>query len=137
MEPNMQIHPYLSFNGNCEEAFKFYEQSLGGKIETIRTHEGMPPMGEVPPGWERKVLHARIAVGGTIIMGSDTPPAHYKQPQGVDLSIGVTDPAEADRVFNALAENGQVRMPIQKTFWARRFGMLIDRFGIPWMVNCE
>jgi PhnB protein len=133
----MQINPYLSFNGNCEEAFKFYEQTLGGKIESILTHKGAPSMGEVPAGWESKIMHARLSAGGTTIMGSDTPPAYYKEPQGMDVTINLNDPQEADRIFNALAENGKVRMPIQKTFWATRFGMLIDRFGIPWMVNCE
>jgi PhnB protein len=133
----MQINPYLSFNGTCEEAFKFYEKTLGGKIESLMTNAGAPSMGEIPAGWESKVMHARLSVGGTTIMGSDAPPAYYKEPQGIDISINLNDPQEADRIFNALAENGTVRMPIQKTFWASRFGMLVDRFGIPWMVNCE
>ena len=133
----MQLNPYLYFNGNCEAAFKFYERRLGGKIETIMTHAGTPAEAGVPPEWRDKVLHARMAVGGTVLMASDAPPGHYQQPQGFSISLGTTAVAEADRLFQALAENGKVSMPIQKTFWATRFGMLTDQFGIHWMVNCE
>jgi PhnB protein len=133
----MQINPYMYFNGQCEEAFKFYEKLLGGKIEIIMTHEGTPAASHVPAEWGKKIMHARMVVGGQTLMASDAPPGHYHKPQGYSVSISVKDPADADRIFHALAENGSVNMPIQETFWAQRFGMLVDRFGIPWMVNCE
>jgi PhnB protein len=82
-------------------------------------------------------MHARLTVGDEALMGSDVPPDHYKQPTGFSVSIQIKDPADADRIFNALAENGKIQMPIQKTFWATRFGMLADQFGVPWMINCD
>jgi len=133
----MQLNPYLLFNGQCETAFKFYEKCLGGKIEAMILHEGTPAADQVPAEWRKKILHARLVVGDQVLMGSDAPPDRFQKPQGFSVSLGVKDPAEAERIFLALAENGKVRMPIQKTFWAARFGMLVDRFGIPWMLNCE
>ena len=133
----MQINPYLMFSGECEEAFKFYEELLGGKIEMMMTHEGTPAANQVPAEWRKKILHARLAVKGQVLMASDAPPGRQEKPQGFSINVSVKDPAEAERIFHALAENGTVRMPIQETFWAKRFGMVVDRFGIPWMVNCE
>jgi PhnB protein len=133
----MQINPYLVFNGNCEAAFKFYEQCFRGKIQGLMTHGESPMAQQVTPEWRSKIIHVRLAVGDGILMGSDAPPDHYQEPQGFSVSLSVKDPAEADRIFNALAEKGKVQMPIQKTFWAIRFGMVIDQFGIPWMINCE
>jgi PhnB protein len=133
----MQINPYLIFDGRCEEAFKFYEQALHGKIEAMMTHADAPPDQQGTPEWSNKIMHARMVVGGQVIMGSDAPPQHFARPQGFMISLNVKDTAEADRLFNALSQNGQVQMPIQKTFWSPRFGMCTDRFGIPWMVNCE
>ena len=133
----MQLNPYLVFNGQCEAAFKFYEKSPGGKIEALMTHGDAPMSQQVPAEWRKKIMHARMTVGGAVLMGSDAPPGHYKEPAGFSLSIGVNDPAQAERIFNELAESGKVQMPLQKTFWAVRFGMVVDRFGIPWMVNCE
>lgn len=133
----MQLNPYLNFNGDCEAAFRFYERALGGKIDCLILHEGTPAEQQVPAEWRKKVMHGRINVNGQIIMASDCPPGYYQQPQGFSITLGYNEPAEAERVFSALAENGKVKMPIQETFWARRFGMLVDRFGIPWMVNCE
>ena len=133
----MQLNPYLLFNGQCEAAFKFYERVLGGKIETMLTHAGTPAEAQVPAEWRNKILHARLTVGGEVLMGSDAPPGHYEQPKGFSVSLNIDKPAEAERIFQALAENGTVQMPLHKTFWAARFGMLVDRFGIPWMVNCE
>jgi PhnB protein len=133
----MQLNPYLTFNGDCETAFKFYERSLGGKIVAMMSHEGTPAEEHVPAAWRKKIMHARLTVGDMLLMGSDAPPDRYEQPKGISVTLGVTDPKEADRVFGALAEEGTVQMPIQETFWAKRFGMLVDRFGIPWMVNCE
>ena len=133
----MQLNPYLFFNGQCEAAFKFYERVLGGKIEAMLTHAGTPAEAQVPAEWRDKILHARLNVGGEVLMASDAPPGRYEEPKGFSVSLQMKDPPEAERIFHALAENGTVRMPIQKTFWAARFGMLVDRFGIPWMINCE
>jgi PhnB protein len=133
----MKVNPYLNFNGQCEEAFKFYAQCLGGKIEAMFTHAGTPAEAEVPPEWRSKILHARLVVGSEALLGSDCPPQHYTEPKGFAVSIGIERPEEAERVFHALAKNGKVQMPIQKTFWSVRFGMLVDQFGIPWMVDCD
>jgi PhnB protein len=133
----MQLDPYLFFSGQCEAAFKFYEQCLGGKIEAMITHAGTPAEEHVPVGWRNKILHARFTVGDQVLMGSDAPPEHYEEPKGFSVSLQINDPAEAERIFHGLAENGKVKLPIQKTFWSARFGMLVDRFGVPWMVNCE
>jgi PhnB protein len=133
----MQLNPYLMFNGDCEAAFKFYEKCLRGKIVAMLPHAGTPAEQHVPAEWRSKIMHARLTVGETVLMGSDAPPGHYEPMKGFSVSLGLTDPAEAERVFQALAENGTVRMPIQKTFWAARFGMLVDQFGTPWMINCE
>ncbi len=132
----MQMNPYLLFNGQCEEAFKFYAQCLGGKIEVMLPHEGTPAAQQVPPDWQKKILHARLSVGGQVLMASDAPPGSFKQPQGFSVSLQASDPGEAERIFRYLVEGGQARMPMQETFWAARFGMLVDRFGIPWMVSC-
>jgi len=133
----MQINPYLSFTGDCETAFNFYQKCLGGKIEAMIRHEGTPAEQHVPPEWKSKIMHARLVSDGAVLMGADAPPGHGKKPTGFSVSISVKQPADADRIFAALAENGTVQMPIQETFWAVRFGMLTDRFGVPWMINCE
>ena len=133
----MQMNPYLTFNGQCEAAFKFYEKCLGGKIEAMLPHKGTPAEAHTPPEWHDKIMHARLNVYGEVLMGSDAPPDHYKEPKGFSVSLQLKDPAESERIFNALAEGGKVGMPLQQTFWATRFGMLVDRFGIPWMINCD
>jgi PhnB protein len=132
-----EVNAYLLFNGECEAAFKFYEKCLGGKIETAMTHGDSPMSEKVPPEWRKKIMHARMTVGNTVLMGSDAPPDRYEEPKGFSLSVGTKDPAEAERMFNELAAGGKVQMPLQQTFWAAKFGMLVDRFGIPWMINCE
>ena len=133
----MQLNPYLFFNGQCEAAFKFYEQLLGGKIEGMMTHAGTPAEEHVPSEWRDKILHARMTVGDTVLMASDAPPGRYEEAKGFSVSIQLKDPADAERIFHALAENGTVQMPFQQTFWSAGFGMLVDQFGIPWMINCE
>jgi PhnB protein len=132
----MELNAYLLFDGNCEAAFRRYERVLGGRIEALLTYEGSPAAGQVPPHWQKKILHARLTVGDEALMGSDTPPGRYEPMKGFSVTISVQEPQEAERIFNALAEDGTVRMPIGETFWARRFGMLIDQFGTPWMINC-
>jgi PhnB protein len=136
-EHAMKLNSYLTFNGQCEAAFKFYEQCLGGKIVAMVTHAGTPAEEHVPAEWRNKIMHARLVVADEVLMGSDAPPDRYEQSKGFSVTVGVDDPKDAERIFDALAKNGTVKMPIQKTFWAARFGMLVDQFGIPWMVNCE
>ena len=133
----MKVSAVVGFKGDCEAAFKFYEQCLGGKIVAMITHGESPMADQTPPGWHDKIMHARLTLGDKVLMGSDAPPDHYQAMQGFSVSLGFDNPAAAERVFHALAENGTVRMPIQQTFWAARFGMLVDRFGTPWMINCE
>ncbi|MBV8121579.1 MAG: VOC family protein, partial [Alphaproteobacteria bacterium] len=127
----------LSFDGRCEAAFKFYEKVLGGKIVAMMTFGETPMKDQMPADWHGKIAHARLTVGDAVLMGGDPPPQHYQLPKGITVTLATGDPAEAERVFEALSEGGMVTMPIAETFWARRFGMLTDRFGIPWMINCE
>jgi PhnB protein len=133
----MEFIPYLNFNGQCEEAFHFYQRAFGGKIEAMVSHEGTPAAQHVPADWLKKIMHARLNVGGQLLMGADSLPNTYQTPKGFCVSIQVKDPKDADRIFSNLAEGGSVDMPIQQTFFAARFGMLRDRYGIPWMINCE
>jgi PhnB protein len=133
----MQVNPYLTFSGNCEAAFKFYERCLGGKIEAMVTHEGTPMENQVPPAWRKKIMHVRLSVGDTVLMGSDGPPDSKSEIKGFSVSVTLKDTAQAERTFKALAEKGTIQMPIQGTFWSPRFGMLVDQFGVPWMINCE
>ena len=132
----MQISPYLSFNGQCEAAFKFYEQCLGGKIEFLMRYESMPAEFQPSAEWQQKIAHASLTLHGQTLMGADAPPGRHQTPQGFHVTIGLSDAAEAERIFAALAENGTVEMPLQETFWAVRFGLVVDRFGTPWMINC-
>ena len=131
----MQINPYLTFNGNCAEAFRFYEKVLGGKIAAIMTFADTPMADQMPPEGRGKIAHARLAVGDSVLMGSDCMPGSYEPMKGVSVTLNIADPAEAERVFAGLSEKGTVTMPIAETFWAQRFGMLTDKFGTPWMVG--
>jgi PhnB protein len=133
----MQVVPYLYFNSQCKEAFQFYQQRLNGKIEAMLTYADAPPEANMPPDSSGKIMHARLVLDDQVLMGSDAPSGHYHSPQGFSLSLQPKDTQEAERIFNALAENGKVNMPLQQTFWGARFGMLVDQFGIPWMINCE
>ena len=134
----MEFSPYLMFDGDCAEAFKFYEQVLGGKIQTMMPFAGSPAAEHAPPEWGDKILHATLTFeGGQYIMASDAPPGQYAKPQGISVSIALKDRDKGESIFNSLAEGGTLQMPFQKTFWASGFGMCVDRFGIPWMVNCE
>jgi PhnB protein len=133
----MQLNPYLSFKGDCEAAFKFYEKCLSGKIVAMVRTKETPMKDQASPEWQDKIMHARMLVGDSVLMGADPPPPHYEAAKGFSVTIGIDDPAEAERAFKALSEGGTIRMPFQKTFWALGFGMLTDKFGIPWMINCE
>lgn len=133
----MHLNPYLLFNGDCAEAFKFYEETLGGKIASMFPYKGSPAAEHAPPEWADKIMHATVMIADQPLMGSDAPPGRYEQPKGISVSISLKDPEKGERIFNALAEGGTTTMPFQKTFWAAGFGMCTDRFGIPWMVNCD
>lgn len=133
----MRMNSYLNFNGNCAAAFKFYEQCLGGKLEMMLTHGAAPSAEHIPADWHDKVMHASLALGDQLLMGCDSPPGDFEEPKGFYVQLAIDDPAEAERVFRALAEKGKVVMPFEQTFWAYRFGMLRDQFGTPWMINCE
>jgi PhnB protein len=135
--PTTLVQPYLFFGGRCEEALKFYQKAIGAETEMLMRHKESPeppPPGTVPPGFENKVLHATFRVGGTTIMASDGC-GEGGTFEGFSLALSVPTEADANRAFAALAEGGQVRMPLAKTFWSPRFGMLTDRFGIGWMVS--
>jgi PhnB protein len=133
----MQINPYIFFNGRCQEALDFYERAIGAKVVMKMTYADAPPGNECSPGSEKKIMHARLDIGNDVIMLSDAPADRYSPPAGFSISLSLQDPVEAEVVFKALSEGGKVVMPIGETFWAQRFGMLNDKFGIPWMVNCE
>lgn len=133
----MQLSTYLSFNGKCEEAFNFYEKTLKGKITFKMTWGESPEAKKMPAESQNKIMHISLSIDNAVLQGADAPPNYYTQPAGICVSISLKDKAEGERIFKALSENGKVQMPFGKTFWSPGFGMCIDRFGIPWMVNCE
>lgn len=132
----MQVSPYLMFNGNCAEALKHYEEALGATVVFSQTFKDSPACDNVSADWADKIMHASFKVGDTVMMASDAPQG-YKEPQGISVALGLNDPAKGEQIFNALSDGGQVTMPYQATFWAAGFGMCVDRFGIPWMINVE
>ena len=133
----MQMNPYLSFKGDCEAAFRFYEQTLGAQVGSIFRYGGSPMAGDVPATWSDKVMHGSLTLGGQVLMGGDVAPDRYEAPKGFSLSLQITSPAEAERIFPQLAEGGRVVVPLARTFFADQFGMVVDRFGVPWLINCE
>ncbi len=133
----MPISPYLNFDGNCADAFPFYQSVLGGQVIAMMPFRGSPMADKVPPDWQDKIMHACLSLGDKMVMGSDGMPGHYEGPAGFAVSVHVDTPAEAERVFDALAVGGKVVVPLTETFWALKFGKLTDRFAIPWMVNCS
>ena len=133
----MQISPYLSFTGQCEAAFTFYAQCLGGELGPIFRYGGSSLAHQVPADWQDKVMHGSVRVGELLLMGADVAPDRYAEPKGFSLSIQLNDTGEAERIVRALGDHGTVVLPLEKTFWAARFGMVVDRFGIPWLINCE
>lgn len=132
----MQVNPYLHYDGNCEEAFKFYEKALGAKIEVIMHVKGSPAAEHMPPDMADKVLHAQMTIDGEVVMASDAPPTHFQKMQGFSVCLQIQDPAEGARRFAAISEGGEIRMPFGPTFWSKGFGMCLDKFGVPWMINC-
>jgi PhnB protein len=135
---NRFVQPYLFFNGSCEEAIEFYRKAIGAEVEMMmrfKESPEQPPPGTVPPGVENKIMHSSFRVGQTTVMASDGDSTDKASFQGFSLSLSVANEAEADRAFNALADGGQIKMPLTKTFWSPRFGMVEDQFGVGWMIS--
>ncbi len=140
----MTTNTYLHFNGNCKAAFDYYVQHLGAKLVMSLTYadapkqsEQAPEQGDCQPESKDKIMHARLQLGDGFLMGSDSPPAHFHELGGFSVSLNTSDPQEAERVYRALSADGEVKMALAETFWAHRFAMLKDQFGVPWMINCE
>ncbi len=133
----MALTPYLYFDGQYEEAFRFYQKCLGGKITFMMSWEGSPMAGQTPPGWAKKILHAALASDDGLLEGCDAMPGEYKKPQSFCVMLKPKDAAEAERIFRALAEDGTVQILMAQAFWALRFGMVVDRFGMPCLIDCE
>jgi PhnB protein len=133
----MQINPYLSFNGQCEAAFTLYARVFGGQVGALFRYAGAPMADQAPPDWQDKVMHGSVTIGALELSGADIVPKHYEQPRGFSLSVQIQDPVKAEQIFDALSREGSVTMALEKTFWAERFGMVTDRFGVSWMINCE
>jgi PhnB protein len=131
------IHPYLMFNGRCQEALDFYQKAVGAKIDMVMLHKDcpeQPPPGMLPPGFENKVMHSSFHIGGNLVMATDGCSAEQEGFKGFSLSYTVPTATEANRIFSALSDGGKVQMPLSQTFWSPCFGMLTDRFGVGWMV---
>ena len=147
----MEVSAYLSFKGDCEAAFKCYEEVLGAEPGLLFRYADSPMADVLPEGWENKIMHGSVRIGGKLLEGADAPSERYEEhtldrhngwmryekPQGFSLSLNVSTADEAERMFEKLGNGGRVVYPIAKTFWSERFGMVVDRFGIPWMINCE
>lgn len=134
----MKVEPYLFFNGTCEEAFKFYARVLGAKIDAMLPYKDMPGDQAAPPEMRDKIMHARMSIGEQAIMASDLSSDRFHKPQGFNVTLNVGKPDEAERIFKDLSDGAQeIEMPMGETFWAQRFGALVDRYGTPWMINCE
>jgi len=130
----MKLHTYLNYGGNCEQAFRFYEQHLGGTITMMMRHGEAPNASEVPPEWQHAVLHARISIGGTELLGADIPPDRFQPIRSAYLSLALDSVEEAERIYDLLSRGGQIFMAMQETFFAFRFAMLRDQFGTSWML---
>jgi PhnB protein len=132
----MRFNPHLHFAGECEAAFRFYERVLGGKKLEIMKYRDSPIADQFPAELRDKVIHATLEFGEQVLTGADVAQKGYQKPQGFSVLLQVADTEDAERVFKEFAGNGTVQMPLQKTFWTERFGMVTDEFGTPWMVNC-
>lgn len=130
----MQLHTYLNYGGNCEQAFRFYEQHLGGKITMLMRHGEQPGATAVSPDWKDAVLHARITIGGTELLGADIPPDRFQPIRSAYLSLTLGSNEEAESIYALLSDGGQIFMPMEETFFANRFAMLRDKFGTSWML---
>jgi PhnB protein len=133
----MKLYTYLNYGGNCRQAFEFYAKHLGGKITSLQTHGELPDAANAPPEWKNAVLHARIELGETVVLGADIPPDRFQPMRSAYLSLLVDSSDEAERIYGLLSEDGQIFMPMEETFFAHRFAMLRDRFGTSWMLLHE
>ncbi|MBI2255416.1 MAG: VOC family protein [Proteobacteria bacterium] len=133
----MKLNPYLTFNGNARTAFEFYAKVLRGKIAMMLTNGETPMRDQCSPGGLDRIAHTRLVIGDQVLMASDSPEGMNCDTQGMMVSLVVDTPTEAERIYKELGDGGKVTMPMAETFWAQRFGMFTDKFGIPWMVNCE
>jgi PhnB protein len=133
----MKLYTYLNYGGNCRQAFEFYAKHLGGKITMLTTHGEQPDSTKVPPEWRSAVLHARIEMGDTTVLGADIPPERFQPMRSAYLSLLVDSITDAERIYALLSEGGEIFMPMQETFFANRFAMLRDRFGTSWMLLNE
>jgi PhnB protein len=133
----MKLRTYLNYGGNCKQAFRFYEEHLGGKITMMMTHGEMPNPSAVPPEWKDAILHAQLEMGGTVLMGADIPPDRFQPMRSAYLSLLVDSIDEAELIYALLSDGGQIFMPIEETFFAHRFAMLRDKFGTSWMILNE
>jgi PhnB protein len=133
----MRVNPHLSFDGQCEAAFRLYEGCLGGHVTLMLRYAETPMAAQLPVEWHSKIIHATLTAGDLVLTGADAWPSGYLHPQGIFVLLHLDEPEEAERIFATFADGGQIQMPLQETFWAQRFGMLEDRFGIPWHINCS
>lgn len=133
----MKIDVYLNYGGNCEEAFRFYERHLGGRITMMMTHAQQPDPANVPEDWRNAILHARLELGDTVVMGADIPPDRFQPMRSAYLTLTVEEAEEAERLYALLSDGGQIFMKMEQTFFASRFAMLRDRFGTSWMLLHE
>jgi PhnB protein len=133
----VKLHAYLNYGGNCEQAFRFYEQHLGGKVTMMMTRAQQPNPGDVAPDWKDSILYARMSIGETELMAADVPPDRFQPMRSVYLSLTVSSTVEAERIYALLSDGGEIFMPMEETFFAFRFGMLRDRFGTSWMIIHE
>ena len=133
----MEMSTYLNYKGDCEAAFRFYEQCLGGTLGPVFRYAGTPLADQVPADWQDKVMHASVTLGSQVLMGADVAPERYEAPKGFSLSLQLSDTVDAERMFHQLSTNGKIVTPLEKTFWAARFGVVLDRFGVTWLINCD
>jgi PhnB protein len=132
----MKLVPHINFGGRCAAAFQFYEQSLGGEIVALLTWGDSPMANDVPPAWHGKICHASLKLGANELAGVDDPSEEDEHPKGFQVLLEVDQAEEAERIFEALAEKGTVKLAMQKTFWAALFGVLTDQFGVRWEISC-
>jgi len=133
----MKLTPHIHFPGTCEEAFRTYAQLLGGRITLMQTYGASPGAEQCTPEWRKKIIHGTVTLDGRQLLGADVRPEEYEKPAGCNLLLAVADLENARRVFDSLADGGVVKMPLQQTFWSPAFGVVVDRFGVPWEITIE
>jgi PhnB protein len=131
------VNPYISFNGDCEQAFDLYKSVFGGEYQGLMRWGDNPDCAQMPADQKNQVMHVALPIGNSVLMGSDSPMGPVERGSAYSVAIGSSDLGETEKIFNGLAEGGKITMPLQKTFWGATFGMLTDKFGIAWMINCD